>query len=142
MDSFQECPICSEDLINPFKTTCCKQKLHLECFEKCVNNNSKCPFCRTSHLFFTDIQIQNDRQDIHEIHNIHEIHIIQNIRNIQIIQEIPSVYRRRFTCLILLSCCYFLSIVWIPPVLYYQVHQIYLNKYNYSNYNNITHHYG
>jgi hypothetical protein len=130
-----ECPICSEELINPFKTTCCKQNLHLECFEKCVNNNSKCPFCRTSHLFFTDIQIQNDRQDIH---------IIQNIQNTIInIQEIPvRYYSRRFNFIALVSCCCFLCVGWLPPVLYYQVHQIYLNKYNYSNYNNITQHYG
>ena len=133
-ESFQECPICIEELTTPFKTPCCSQELHRECFEKCVNSNSKCPFCRTSHLFFTDLQIQNDRQDIHIIQNIH------------IIQEIPVThYSRRFKFLALVSCCCFLCVGWVPPVLYYQVQQNYLNKYNFSNYynnNNITNHYG
>ena len=42
-----ECPICIEDLVNPFKTPCCNQELHLECFNRCVNTNNKCPFCRS-----------------------------------------------------------------------------------------------
>ena len=44
---YSECPICIEELVNPFKTPCCNQELHSECFSKCINTNGKCPFCRS-----------------------------------------------------------------------------------------------
>jgi hypothetical protein len=44
---YSECPICIEELVNPFKTPCCNQELHSECFNKCINTNGKCPFCRS-----------------------------------------------------------------------------------------------
>jgi hypothetical protein len=129
-----ECPICTEDLVSLFKTSCCKQQIHLECFEKCINNNNRCPFCRETHYYFTDIQIQNDRQDIQIINNIQN-----TIINIQSAEEIAvTAYGRRFNFLALLSCCCFLCVGWMPPVLYYQVQQNYLNNYfnNNTNTNN------
>ena len=41
-----ECPICFENNTNTFKTTCCGQSIHEECFEGCKQINNMCPFCR------------------------------------------------------------------------------------------------
>jgi len=43
-----ECPICTEYLTNNFKTNCCNQEIHSDCFEKCISLNNSCPFCRTN----------------------------------------------------------------------------------------------
>jgi hypothetical protein len=112
-----ECIICCE-VAEPFIMQC----KHSVCY-KCYHKLESCPFCRKKHLFFTDVQIQNDRQDIH---------INNTVINIQ---EIPvTAYGRRFNFLALLSCCCFLCIGWMPPVLYYQVQQTYLKNY----FNNTT----
>jgi hypothetical protein len=42
-----ECPICMEDLTNPYTTRCCNQQLHRQCFDASTTVNSMCPFCRT-----------------------------------------------------------------------------------------------
>jgi hypothetical protein len=43
-----ECPICTEIIVDPFKTSCCNQEIHSACFDKCINLNGSCPFCRTN----------------------------------------------------------------------------------------------
>ena len=70
-----ECPICLE-LINTsenteyeFKTECCNQVIHEDCFNKSlVSTKGKCPFCRTernliitvnNELFNNEITINN-----------------------------------------------------------------------------------
>ena len=41
-----ECSICFEINDNTFKTTCCSQSIHEECFKGCEQINNRCPFCR------------------------------------------------------------------------------------------------
>ena len=56
-----ECPICTEELNEPFfETDCCKQALHSMCFDKCVKLNSRCPFCRTVIISITINPIANN----------------------------------------------------------------------------------
>ena len=44
---YQECPICTNDVININKTVCCRQIIHAECLQKCLLLKNECPFCRS-----------------------------------------------------------------------------------------------
>ena len=42
-----ECPICNENINESFTTSCCKQIIHKECMDKCLQSTKgACPYCR------------------------------------------------------------------------------------------------
>jgi len=115
MEHSTECGICFEN-VGFFKTPCCNQNIHTDCFEKCIKLNGKCPFCRkTNNIIIT---INNNFNFINE--------------------EIPVSHRWYRTSIChFLFFLFFVFTVWIPPVIIYQVHQN--NKYkNNIIINNIT----
>ena len=48
----EECHICNLEIDeeNLLDLECCKHKIHKECFDKCLNLNKMCPFCRKQYL--------------------------------------------------------------------------------------------
>lgn len=125
MESFPECPICSEYLTTSFKTPCCSQDLHLECFEKCVNSNSKCPFCRFSIPRTTERVVINIQYDNMQIQN--------NIINPLLIQERRQIHFCPFcSCLI---CCLFI-VAFISGIIGFPLGYNTPNYHNYHNHHN------
>ena len=120
-----ECPICFEYLENDTinnKTSCCKQLIHEECLNKCLNG---CPFCRQKIVNnFPQNIIMSDDYNHNNIHEI-EVRISRYLR-----------WRKYFFILV---CCFLIG--WVPGVLVYQVEQnniLIKNNKNITNYNNNT----
>ena len=44
----ENCPICMDELTdgNIIILKCCKNKIHLKCIMKCIENSKYCPLCR------------------------------------------------------------------------------------------------
>lgn len=104
-----ECPICCnyslEELNNGFfKTPCCNQYIHKECFDNSLKStNGTCPFCRKDNN--TQIEIININD------NITDLIIINN-----------NYYRINKCC-----CCLIIFLIfnftWVPITLVYQINQ-------------------
>jgi len=76
-----DCPICYEQmkrgcdcrtqygtLISP----CCRNKIHRECWTKCLNINGKCPLCRHKHI--PDDYMDNIKYSQNYYRNVLNIH--------------------------------------------------------------------
>ena len=59
----EDCPICLEPCTNNiFISSCCKNKFHNICYQKCLNINNTCPTCRSVIVNIDDeelVQVKN-----------------------------------------------------------------------------------
>ena len=118
-----ECGVCFEN-VGFFKSACCNQPIHTDCFQKCINLNGKCPFCRNNVII-----------TINTINTTNTTNFT-NFTNFTFInEEIPVSHRWYRTSICHFLCfLFFVFTVWIPPVLIYQIHEN--NKYKNNNINN------
>ena len=46
-DAGNDCCVCAEELINDNQTPCCRQRIHADCFARCLERLARtCPLCR------------------------------------------------------------------------------------------------
>ena len=88
-----ECVICFSDYDDDtvMVLECCKNKLHKECFEKSLNINNMCPFCRKEYPCFN---------------KIYPVEVVEHVISI----DITNRYTRCMLCRDTICACLILTI--------------------------------